>query len=524
MKAEDLLDAIGEARDEYIQDVRLGRVKRMPRWAKWSSALAACLVLILGVGLILSKIGGNAGSGSGGDQDLHYMYYVGPVLPLTVQGDPTDITATRNVDYDFSGYYTRQDSYEDIKGKAVYYDRYDSRAYVTDSYVLTNASDKDQTLTLLYPHIGNMKEYMSYPTISVEGTPVTTTMHPGPYSGGFEGAWGSNEVGTVNIKALECFEDYKQLLSTDAYMDSAFDAFPVLDQTVFVYRMHDFVYSKEDATNPTLSFDFNIDYSKTYVFSYGTNGASHDYETGFCSRRKGAIEYRPNASPQWQHPDDGYIILFGDDLQEYTLHGYRDGGCDAGEELRDLSCTITRYETTFGELLARLMTDYLEKVIDQTDSERYGVTPPQGIPSKELYLGLAAELLESYGQIGTAPVERYDTGMLEDIFSAVYTNSRVIYFSFEVTIPAGESLSIEALMPKDASIDYYGKCKGKDGYDMATKLGSSLTFTSQTASIRRYEEIEIVDQSFGFDPEKGVTTVPLDLNQDHYWIQIRKLR
>ncbi len=525
MRTDDLLDAIGEARDEYVQDVRTAKRNIMPRWAKWTSAIAACLVLFLGVSLILSKMGGNAGSGSGGDQDLQYMYYVGPVLPLTVQGDPTGITATRNVDYNFSGYYTQQESYENIKGEPIYYDRYDNKAYVTDSYVLTNASGEDQTLTLLYPHIGDMREFMNYPTISVDGTPVTTTMHPGPYSGGFEGVWGSNEAGTVNIHPLECFEDYQKLLSTDTYMNSAFDPFPVLDQTVFVYRMHDFVYSKTaEDVNPTLSFDFDIDYDKTYVFSYGMNGSSYNYETGFCSKRKSAIEYRPNASPERQHPDDGYIILLGEDLEEYALQGYRDGGCDPGEELHDLSCTITRYETTLGELLAKLMPDYLKEMIHRLEGDHLGVTPPKGIPSNELYLGLAAELLESYGQIGTTPVERYDTGMLEDIFSAVYTNGRVIYFSFDVTIPAGESISVEAIMPKDASIDYYGNGKDKDGFDMATKLGSNLTFIEQTASICRFEEIEIVGQNFGFDLENGITNVPLDLNQDHYWLQVRKIR
>ncbi len=170
------------------------------------------------------------------------------------------------------------------------------------------------------------------------------------------------------------------------------------------------------------------------------------------------------------------------------------------------------------------MPDYLKEVMGQLDADRFGVTPPQGTPSKELYLGLAAELLESYGQIGTTPVERYDTGMLEDIFSAVYTNGRVIYFSFDVTIPAGESVSVEAVMPKDASIDYVGNDKGKDGFDMATKLGSNITFTEQTASICRFEEIEIVGQNFGFDLENGITNVSLDLNQDHYWLQVRKIR
>ena len=76
---------------------------------------------------------------------------------------------------------------------------------------------------------------------------------------------------------------------------------------------------------------------------------------------------------------------------------------------------------------------------------------------------------------------------------------------------------------KDASIDYIGKDKGKDGYDMATRLGSNLTFTEQTASIRSYEEIEIIAQNFGFDLTNDISSVTLELNQDHYWMEIRKL-
>ena len=110
------------------------------------------------------------------------------------------------------------------------------------------------------------------------------------------------------------------------------------------------------------------------------------------------------------------------------------------------------------------------------------------------------------------------------MFSGAWTDGRVIYFSFDVTIPAGGSITVEAGMPKDASMDYVGKDKGKDGFDMATKLGSNLNFTEQTASICRFEEIEIIAQNFGFDLENGVTKVTLDLNQDHYWLQVRKIR
>ena len=137
---------------------------------------------------------------------------------------------------------------------------------------------------------------------------------------------------------------------------------------------------------------------------------------------------------------------------------------------------------------------------------------------------LAAELLCTYGVIGDNPMERYDVGMLEDIFSAAMTDQRVIYLSFDVTIPAGESVAVEASMVKDASVDFVGKDKDRNGFDMATRLGSNLNFTEQTASISRYEEIEIVAQNFGFDLANDITSVALDLNQEHYWMQVRKVK
>ena len=82
---------------------------------------------------------------------------------------------------------------------------------------------------------------------------------------------------------------------------------------------------------------------------------------------------------------------------------------------------------------------------------------------------------------------------------------------------------VEATMLKDASIDYIGDDVGKDGYDMATTLGSNLTFTEQTASISGYDEIEIISQNFGFDLPGGITEVVLDPNQDHYWMEIQKV-
>ena len=84
MRTDDLLDAIGEAREEYVQAVRTAKRNIMPRWAKWTSSIAACLVLLLGAGLIFSKIGGKAipiHCGLFDDIDVSNFGYENKIIP-----------------------------------------------------------------------------------------------------------------------------------------------------------------------------------------------------------------------------------------------------------------------------------------------------------------------------------------------------------------------------------------------------------------------------------------------------------
>lgn len=49
MKSNDLLEAIGQAQDEYVRDAKQPRQKKLPVWVKSSVAVAACLCIVLGV-------------------------------------------------------------------------------------------------------------------------------------------------------------------------------------------------------------------------------------------------------------------------------------------------------------------------------------------------------------------------------------------------------------------------------------------------------------------------------------------
>ncbi len=514
MKNEKMYEAIGNINEDYIKSAHAPRVKRQTVWVKWG-AMAACLCLIVGAVIVSGRFILNGGNpvveppgteqtyehGASGDNDLSYMYYPGPILPLTVQENGDGITAERNIDFNFSPYITQVGSYENKNGVQTY-ETYRAESIITDSYTLKNETGKDLTVTLLYPYIGALVDIKDNLNISVDGFEIPVALHFGKYLGEYEGVWGDEqrESGSVNLKQLYSFEQYAELLSDNEYSKSAFDDLPELNQNVIVYKLHDFVCNTEtDNGNPSLTMEFYADSQKTTVFSYGMDGASWDEESGYHARIKGGIEYQPYAEEGKQYPSDGYVILVGEDIHEYKII--------SSEGAENISCTVTRYETTLGEIVQDLLKVHLE----------------EDTLSLNLNYGLTAELLLTVGALGDNPIERYETNMLESIFDDVQSEKRIIYGSFDVTIPEGKSIAFTAVVVKDGSVDYAGDNLDKNGYDMATKLGSNLTFTAQTASVSEYSEIEIVRQNFGFDLSSGINEVSLDINKPHYWMEVSKL-
>ena len=131
------------------------------------------------------------------------------------------------------------------------------------------------------------------------------------------------------------------------------------------------------------------------------------------------------------------------------------------------------------------------------------------------------EHLLAYGVLSDNVAARYATGMIEELDVAAAV--RVFWLEAKITIPAGSSVKLDAAFDKEPSFDFI--CapgnKGISGYDLVTKLGSNLTFTGQTAKLEDRSRIEIVRQNFGFDPENGITEVELDMNEPHYFLEVR---
>lgn len=498
-----LYDGITGIREDIIEDAQsFLPKKKIKSWVKWSAA-AACLCLVVwGVyGAVQrsrnDKIGYSS-NGNGGGEGSTYMSYAGPVFPLSVLSGGDSLMAERNVNYDFSPYKT-----------------YASKSIVTDSYVLTNPEQEEQRATLVYPFAASLSKKLEVlPKITVDGETVQATLHVGPYSGGYEGAYsvGADVTQTLNLAELDSWEKYRLLLNT-GYQDRAFDAFPELTQPVVVYEISDmYGEASEDVTAPSLNMEFTIDYAKTVILTYGFNGGENDRSTDYCARSlfipsKDSIGYGERA----------YLIVLGDDIGEYALKAYVDGACE--KEMENAGGRVTRYETTLGDVFATAAKQYLSVYGYAVYEENTNILST--IP-KEDFIGLAAELLFDHGILADDPAMRYDQGMLEDMFSESRHMGRVMYLTFDVVLPAGGSVEVTAEMVKNASIDFIGDGKDRNGYDMVTRLGSSLIFTSQTASVSNTEDIEILSQDFGFDLEKGVDKVALDPAKEHYYLEVRK--
>ena len=497
MKNERLARILGLIDEDLIAEGENTNTKRKIHWLRWSG-LAACLCIValgawlLGGGL---RMGASApesespkgGLASGVANGTTFMSYAGPVFPLTLSEASDVMTAERSITMDFEPYLAED---------------YDRRLCVTDNYVLTNSAAEDITVTGIYPVTGSLFSLQqSLPEISVEGTTVETQLHVGAYSGGF--VLGNN----MNLEQPNSWEDYKALLSDGSYLTQSFTDLPVFNEPVIVYEIMSGS-APEEYDAATMAFSLELDSAQTEILSFDFNGGSFD---GNRRRYSYFID-------EWQK-NSALLIVRGADILSYSTQGYEDGGCNAAEKL-NIESTVTRTEMTLGEAF-RLAAERHHIRLEHMYGRQADVT----VPSAEQLYRAAFELFLQYGTESEKPMARYDFGRLDDLFDDAHGQRRLLYNSFEVTVPAGGSVRITASMTKAPNFDYRvddPEKQGLNGYDLVTTLGSNLHFTAQTATVETRGIVDIVRQNFGFDPENGVTTVTLDPSVEHYWLEVRR--
>ncbi len=523
MNEQNLFDAITNVDEKHIIEAKETKLKRRGISKQGWRAMAACAVLavaIFGVTSMMTYFGGSSDGGSmpsegagGGSEGTVFMSYAGPVFPMTMQTGEDGIRAIRNVDYDFAPYEPVEQVRISGDGEEISYTDFDTETIVTDSYTLTNTSNEDKTIRLLYPVAADLNDDARLlPSITVNGENTETTLHYGSYSGDFIGITGHEEAGLFNLEPLGEWSDYEELLADGSYIENMFEPYLSLEQNVTVYKFTNHSADFSQGENPTMAMFFNIDDAKSTTLTYQFNGG------GFSETGDRRVSYSIPDGRRLQYGDARYFIVIGEDIDGYTLQGYQNGGCEPGEEIDSARADVERYETTLGDVLVEISKIYLA---ERNSYEEYTEIMEQ--VDIEDYIGLMSSLLHSYGILSEEPIERYAYGMLDDILQETMSMDRLLYTAFDVTIPAGESINVTAQMIKEASFDYHGAGsanEGLNGFDMVTSLGSNILFTEQSASIQNGTHIDIKHQNFGFDVEAGITSVVLDSTVEHYYLEV----
>lgn len=517
MNSEELFKAITEIDDKYIDEANIEKipVKRANIW-KRAALIAASVVLAAGIAPVLYLIfigGAGAGGGSEREPGTEYMYYAGPVFPMTAIGSTDGLSFERNINFDFSPYITRKESYEQPNGEVISYDSFSDDAIISDDYIVTNTTEEDITFTAVYPFVGNIyMDCSKVPEISVDGKSVDYDIKIGPNIDGFD----------TEITDFDSWQGYEALLDDEKYFEAAFDENPTMEQPVIIYKFSfDYNVPMEEfdkLENPDMIIDLSYDTAKTEVMHFGFNGMRKN--SGGNMNLNTAVPKSYN--PEYQD-EQIYIIVMGEDIEINEIKavaGLVEKADDEKPETDAVTIKTERYETTFQKFMLNM--------VDKIAYGRYegweDTETVRSLIDSEEYVGYIAEFMYPEGDISEEIIQRYDWGAVDQVISHAGTAWRVMYVTFDVTVPAGESIKIETNSLHEASYDYYGPKESLDlnGFDMVTKLGTNINFVKQSASVSNTEQIEIVYSNFGFDVKNGVISVILG-DEEHYWMEIIKI-
>ena len=408
----------------------------------------------------------------GTSDGLTHSYYLGPVFPLTAAEANPELSITREVNYDFSPYKSAEKA-----------------AIVNDAYTLTNTSNEDRIFTLRYPVILEFASPQSrLPNIRLNDEILNVSI-------------AENQLLTEHTRNMT--EDFlnHQMCSSWAEMfeilqKDSFDDITSVFQPVIVYEFSG--YNSESNDTRHVWANFSADSDNTIVYTLGFNGSSFD-----DANQKYSKIFSVNQSQD----SDKYLIVVGEDIQDISMHG--------DDENTPVYGNINRYESDLRSFLLDKSESFFEYTWrnDEFETVYDIISPDQKIQN-------ILEIMYMWAGLQSHAASRYDNGLIEDIIADAYTLPRILYFEFNVEIPAGDTVKITADMTKDASV-HYGKGNETNGYDLVTSLDQNLRITEQKALIHGSEHIDIINQNFGFDLDAGITEVNLAVENIHYWMEIQ---
>ena len=430
------------------------------------------IVILIGIWLALRMFINPGGSGTG-----EYNSYRGPVLPMTSLNGAEGVDVTRNVDFDFSPY----------EGSVNYSTLAKGAAGITDTYVLTNTTGETKTLELVYGFQGQFIDHPEeFPTITVDGAAIQPELYPSVDTE--ELVWNANN-----------FERYSQVLEENDFLSIALQNSEELDIPVTAYHFTDLAYEgNEVAGFPMLTLRYSLDETTTVwtmiVDEFGTE------EDG-----RQRMMFRVDRGEAW-------LFTIGGTLINPEFGGNKDYNISETSAIDGVTYKLETYETTLSDAIQQFAQSY-----DFWSVEGQDTYPNAGGLTPKLLVDGAVKRSHAMGYLEASERIR----MIEGLFYEVVTEPRIMYLVFPVELEAGQSITVEASYIQEPSLDISGPKHYREGYELATKLGSDLHFTDLTSSLSNTDPIELGEQNFGFDLERDITEVILDLQVERYYLEIK---
>ena len=428
--------------------------------------------LVAAIWAVLQMLLNPFGSGSG-----DFQSYRGPVLPMTSLNGTEGVDVDRNVDFDFAPYRDSNDYSTLGKGAAG----------ITDTYILTNTTGETKTLELVYGFQGQFIDHPEeFPAITVDGRTIQPDLYPSADTE--ELVWNAQN-----------FDRYSQVLEENDFLSTALQPSEELDIPVTAYHFTDLAYEGDEVAGfPMLTLRFSLDENTTVwtmivdEFSTEQNG-------------KQRMMFRIDRAEAW-------VFTVGGTLIDPEFGGNKDYNVTDTSAIDNISYKLETYETTLNDAI-----QYFAQSYDFWAIEGQNTYPNAGGLTPELLVDGTIKRIHSMGQQNSSE----KIMLIESLFHKVVTEPRMMYLVFPVVLESGQSVTVEATYIQEPSLDISGPKHYREGYELATKLGSDLHFANLSSSLSNTALIELGKQNFGFDLEKGITEVILDLQVDRYYLEVK---
>jgi hypothetical protein len=456
--------------------------------------------------------------------------YDPPVMPLTAGSDTSGITAERELTFDL----TDTQIYADLNDawKMGEYGRMSTVdevgiIEVSDSYTLTNTTDVDKTISLMYPFESGLDflegdpfastDYIGtkIPTVTIDGKAAKPGLIAGDFSGYFSSASYPAKDDKSNLDEYYSAEDYLTLLGDGSYLKEALEAPKTIGEKVVVYHIYDC-----GTTYDTVANDTFVTAKASFTLGEGAEANVIGYDRSFGrTGNKIEAEFKINNRGEDSDPDI-YITVRGGDIENLKLQGYyHDKNNNWNRtETDEIYYKVERTEKNIDDdLLNQFITELSADGNLRGAYESY----KNGVLTDDVIYNAVMKYICKYGEYSDKPIERYLIfgDMASQIDDAVVCE-RIMYATFDVTIPAGGSVTVNARHRRYADMNVLDEAGHADyGLYMFTTLGSTLNITSQTVDVIGLPDVDITEGNMGTDVTDGKLHTDIDSKEKVYYLR-----